>query len=112
MVRNTTVRAVAELLGKFASLALLAVLAREEGTDGVGVFVFAMAWSELATTPIGMGLDRYFLRRVAVERAELERGLSNVIALKSRALFPSSSRRASLHGCWGTRARRSWQSTS
>ena len=88
VVRNTTVRAVAELLGKFASLALMAVLAREEGAAGLGVFVFALAWSELATTPIGMGLDRYFLRRVAAERAELERGLSNVFALKLARAVP------------------------
>ena len=88
VARNTTVRAVAELIGKFATLALMVVLAREEGPAGLGVFVFALAWSELATTPIGMGLDRYFLRRIAAERAELERGLSNVLALKVARAVP------------------------
>src|SRR3954468_5446756 len=87
VARNTAVRFVADILGKIASLALFTVLAHEVGPAGVGVLVFALAWSELAVTPIDMGLDRYFLRRVAVERAELDARFFNVIALKlSRAM--------------------------
>ena len=82
VARNAGVRAAAELFGKFATLALMAVLARTEGASGVGVFVFALAWTELASIPINMGFDRHFLRRVARDRAELEGSLLNVLALK------------------------------
>jgi O-antigen/teichoic acid export membrane protein len=88
VVRNTTLRAVGELVGKFASLALLAVLAREEGPAGLGVLVFALAWCELATAPIEMGFDRYFLRRVAADRAEFQGGYFNVITLKLARAMP------------------------
>ncbi len=87
VMRNTGVRALGELVGKFASLALMAVLARNVGPEGLAVLVFALAWCELATAPIEMGFDRYFLRRVARDRAELERSYFNVITLKlSRAV--------------------------
>lgn len=86
--KNTAVRAAAELLGKFASLALLAFLAREEGPVGLGVFVLALAWCELATTPIEMGFDRYMLRRVAADHASLEALFGNVLALKLGRALP------------------------
>ncbi len=79
---NTVVRAAAELIGKFASLALVAVLAREVGPVGLGTFLLALAWCELATTPIDMGLDRYLLRRVAAERSALEALFANVLVIK------------------------------
>lgn len=88
VARNTSVRAAGELLGKFASLVLIVVLAREEGPAGLGVLVFALAWCELATAPIEMGFDRYFLRRVAQDRAELQRGYFNVITLKLGRAVP------------------------
>ena len=82
MARNTTIRAVAELVSKFASLALIAVLAREEGAAALGVLVFALAWCEIATSLIEMGFDAYFLRRVARDRTELDRCFFNVLTLK------------------------------
>lgn len=75
-------RAAAELLGKFASLALIVALARTEGPGGLGVFVLALAWCELATAPIEMGFDRYLLRRVAADHKALERLFANVLLLK------------------------------
>jgi O-antigen/teichoic acid export membrane protein len=86
--RNTAVRAVADLTGKFASLALFVVLAREEGPVGVGIFVFALAWSELAIALVNMGYDRYLLRLVAGDRAELDRGFFNVLTLKLVRAIP------------------------
>jgi O-antigen/teichoic acid export membrane protein len=59
------VRAAAELLGKLSSLALLALLARRTGAAGLGVFVFAIAWAQVAAVLIGPGLDRLLLRREA-----------------------------------------------
>lgn len=87
-VGNTLVRAVAEVVGKFASLALIAVLAREEGPAGLGIFIFALAWCELSITPIEMGFDRYFLRRVAADNGALERLFANVIAIKLARAVP------------------------
>lgn len=79
---NTAVRAVGELVGKIASLALLAILARQVGASGLGIFVFALAWCELAVTPIEMGFDRYLLRLIAADKSSLERLFSNTIVLK------------------------------
>jgi O-antigen/teichoic acid export membrane protein len=88
VARNTGVRATAELIGKFSSLALMAVLARQEGAEGLGILVFAFAWSEITTTPIQMGFDRYLLRRVAADRADLERYLANTFRLKLGRTVP------------------------
>ena len=85
---NTVLRAAGELLGKFASLALVAVLAREEGAQGLGIFFFALAWSELTITPVAMGFDDYFVRRVAGDKDALERLFANVIALKLARAVP------------------------
>jgi O-antigen/teichoic acid export membrane protein len=82
--RNTVVRAVADLTGKLASLALFVVLAREEGPAAVGTFVFGLAWSEIAFAPVNLGFDRYLLRQVAGDHAELDRHFFNVLTLKLR----------------------------
>lgn len=86
--QNTAVRAGAELIGKFASLALLAALARSQGPVGLGVFLLALAWCELTATPIEMGFDTYLLRRVAADRANLESLFGNVLALKLLRTVP------------------------
>jgi O-antigen/teichoic acid export membrane protein len=82
VARNTAARASAELVAKFASLALMAVLAREEGATGLGVLVFALAWCEIAIAPADMGFDKWFLRIVARDRSALDSSLFNVFALK------------------------------
>jgi O-antigen/teichoic acid export membrane protein len=81
-VRNTLFRAVAEVVGKFASLVLFAVLARQVSTATLGTFVFALAWGEVAMTPVGLGIDRYLLRRVAMDRAALDTMFFNALTLK------------------------------
>jgi len=88
VARNTAIRAGAELLAKFASLLLLAVLARTEGTGKLGAFVLAIAWTEIAATPIDMGFDRHFLRLVARDRTQLDHALYNVLLLKARRAGP------------------------
>ncbi len=55
--RNSVVRAVAELVAKLASLALVFVLARRVGVDGLGVYIFAFAWAEVANLPVGYSAD-------------------------------------------------------
>lgn len=89
VARNTLVRAGAEIAGKFASLALMATLARREGPAGLGVLVFALAWCEVATAPVDMGFDRYLLRRVARDRAELDHCFFNVLRLKLLRAVPA-----------------------
>lgn len=85
--KNTAVRAVGEILGKLASLVLFAALARSVGQAGLGVYVFAFAWVQIATMPTGLGLDRHFLRRVAKDRSRVDE-LVNVIALKLALAVP------------------------
>ena len=80
--RNTAVRAAADLIGKFASLALIFALARATGPEGLGVYVFAFAWAELALTPVAMGFDRYLVRRVAEEPGELDPLFGSIVWVK------------------------------
>jgi O-antigen/teichoic acid export membrane protein len=86
-VRNTVARATGEILGSLASLVLFGALGRATGPAGLGVYVFAIAWVEIATMPTGIGLDRYFLRRVAADRSRREE-LVNVMALKLTLAVP------------------------
>lgn len=81
-LRNTGVRALGEIVGKLASLALFAVLARRVGAAHFGVYVFALAWGEVAATPVGLGIDRYLLRRIARDRTSLDDFFMNAMALK------------------------------
>ena len=86
--RNTFVRAVGEIVGKLASLVLVFVLAREVGAHGLGVYVFALAWAEVALTPVDMGFDRYMLRVVARDHAAADKLLWNVLAAKFLRAVP------------------------
>ena len=80
--KNTFVRAFGEIVGKFGSLVLFAVLARKVGNDGVGTFLFALAWGEVAMTPVGLGIDQYVLRSVAADRSRLDEMFANTLYLK------------------------------
>lgn len=80
--KNTAVRAAGEIVGKLGSLVLFAFLARETGASGVGVYVFALAWGEVAMAPVGLGIDRYMLRRVAGDRSTLDGFFWNALYLK------------------------------
>lgn len=80
--KNTAVRAVGEIIGKLGSLVLLAVLARKVGDERLGIFVFALAWGEVAMTPVGLGIDQYLLRAIAADRSRLDSFFLNAIRLK------------------------------
>ena len=80
--KNTAARAVGEIAGKLASLAMFAVLARKTGAAGFGYYVFALAWAEVAMTPVGLGIDRFALRLIAADRGRLGELLYNVLLLK------------------------------
>jgi O-antigen/teichoic acid export membrane protein len=80
--KNTAVRAAGEIIGKLGSLVLLAVMARKLGDARLGTFVFALAWGEIAMTPVGLGIDQYLLRQVAADRSRLDSYFWNAIRLK------------------------------
>src|SRR3954452_20449447 len=80
--KNTAVRAAGEIVGKLGSLVLFAVLARQVGDARLGIFVFALAWAEVAMTPVGLGIDQFLLRQVAADREKLDSFFWNAIYLK------------------------------
>lgn len=86
--RNTAARAGAEIVGKLAALVLFAVLARKVGETGLGAFVFAFAFLQIATVPIDLGYDRYLIKRVATERGDAPGLLWNIVALKLAWALP------------------------
>lgn len=86
--KNTVVRLVGEVVGKLASFVLFAALARAAGEAGLGIFVFAFAFAQIATTPVGLGFDRYMLRQVAKDRRTIGELFFNVIALKLSLAVP------------------------
>ena len=81
-LKNTSVRAAGEIVGKIATFALFAVLARAVGESGVGAFVFAFAFLQIAMIPIALGCDPYMLREVAKDHTATDRLFWNVVALK------------------------------
>jgi O-antigen/teichoic acid export membrane protein/peptidoglycan/xylan/chitin deacetylase (PgdA/CDA1 family) len=86
--RNTTVRAAAEVAGKLATFVLFAALTRAVGQDGVGSYVIALAFMQVATIPIGVGTDQYLLRQVARDRENLNRLFWNVLGVKLTLAAP------------------------
>jgi O-antigen/teichoic acid export membrane protein len=84
---NTAFRAGAEIVGKLATLALYAGIARATGVEGLGTFVLAASFAELGLIVVDLGLDQYMTREVARDRGR--RSLfPNVIALKLALLVP------------------------
>ena len=81
-VRNTGIRAVAEMIGKFSSLILFAAIARELGQGDLGILTFAFAYAAIVMTPVGFGTDPLLLREVARSREAIGRMLWDVVALK------------------------------
>jgi O-antigen/teichoic acid export membrane protein len=80
--KNTAATAAGEIVGKLASLVVFAALAREGGATELGYYVFALAWGEVAMTPVGLGIDRYMLRLIAADRTRLDELFYNALFLK------------------------------
>jgi O-antigen/teichoic acid export membrane protein len=85
---NTVWRATGELLGKLATLAVYAVLAREGGESEVGVLVLALAFCQIATMPVDVGIDRVFLREVVANPSEYPRRFAEVLGVKLALAAP------------------------
>ena len=82
IARNTGVQAVADILGKLATLAFYAVMARELGQAGFGDFSFALSLALLLTVYAGFGTDQLITRSVARERHTAPRLLTDALAVK------------------------------
>ncbi len=81
-IGNTLLRSGGDIVGKLASLVLFAVMARELSATDLGVFVFGLAFLQIATLPIDLGFDPYMLRRIAKERESIHTLFFDVISLK------------------------------
>ena len=81
-IRNTVLRSGGDIVGKLASLVLFAVMARELSATDLGVFVFGLAFLQIATLPLDLGFDPYMLRRIAKERESIHTLFFDVISLK------------------------------
>lgn len=73
VARNTALRAAAEILGKFATLALTVVMTDQLGVGAVGDFAVALAISQLYWPIAGFGLDRLALREIALDASASQR---------------------------------------
>jgi O-antigen/teichoic acid export membrane protein len=80
--KNMVARITGEIVGKVASLVLFALLARQVGDARFGVFVFALAWAEVAMTPVGLGIDQFMVRQVAADKSRLDAYFLNAVVLK------------------------------
>jgi O-antigen/teichoic acid export membrane protein len=83
VARNTVLRAAAEIIGKVASLVLVAVIARELGRAALGDFTLALAVSQLIWPIAGFGLDRLLLRDAAVDHDVVDRAFYDLVAFKA-----------------------------
>ncbi len=83
VVRNTGLRAAAELTGKVLTLGVLAALARADGAGALGILIFGLAWAEVASLPVDMGFDRHLQRLIVRDRTWIDRGFFNVLRMKS-----------------------------
>ena len=81
VARNTGVRAGADVLGKVASLAFYAVMARQLGREGFGAFTFALALALVMTTVAGFGTDEILARTVARDRTTAPRVLTDALTI-------------------------------
>ena len=86
--RNTVARAAAEVVGKLATFAIFAMLAREVSPSALGAFVFALAFLQIAFYFVGVGCDTYVTKNVATDRGSADRLFFNVIGLKAVLTVP------------------------
>jgi O-antigen/teichoic acid export membrane protein len=82
VARNTSVQAIAEVLGKVATLALFVVMARELGQEGFGDFTFALSLALMTTVFAGFGIDQVIARTVARDAASAPRLLGDALIVK------------------------------
>jgi O-antigen/teichoic acid export membrane protein len=104
VARNTALRAAAEIIGKFATLALTVVMADRLGVGAVGDFAVALAVTQLYWPIAGFGLDRLMLREIAIDRAATQRLVPILNSFKL-----SVGLACTLAGTLGMAAARGWE---
>ena len=82
IARNTSVQAVAEILGKVASLGFYVVMARELGQEGFGDFTFALSLALMTTVFAGFGIDQVIARTVSRDRSGAARLMTDALTVK------------------------------
>ncbi|TMK97743.1 MAG: flippase [Actinobacteria bacterium] len=87
-IMNTLYRSGGEVVGRLASLLLFVEAGRTLGTNGLGAFVFAVAYMGFVMVWVDIGLDRYLLRAGARARAEGRALFFNVLGLKLALALP------------------------
>lgn len=86
--RNAVALALAELVGKVASVVLAIVVARTLGDTGFGVFAFALSFSLLlATVPIG-GFTTVLVQRASAAPEQLDRLLTQMLGINTALGVP------------------------
>ena len=86
---NTAFRAVADLVSKFASIALYIVMARRLGDASFGLFTFAFSLVTLVTTLGDLGQDSVLTREVARDRERVHGYFGDTLALKLLLSVPA-----------------------
>jgi O-antigen/teichoic acid export membrane protein len=85
---NTLYRGGGEIFGRLASLALFAEAGRRLGENGLGAFVFAVAFLGFVMVAVDLGLDRYLLRAIAHKHSAANHLFFNVIGFKLALAAP------------------------
>ncbi len=86
---NTGYRVSADVVAKFASVALYIVMARELGSAEFGVFAFGLSFVTLITAFADFGQDRILTREVARDHARIDAYFTNTLALKLTLATPA-----------------------
>jgi len=89
ILANVGWRALSDIGSKAITLVLYAVIARELGADGFGVFAFALAFVMLVTTLANFGQDGILTREVARDHRLLTRYFANTLVLKLALAVPA-----------------------
>jgi len=89
ILANVGWRALSDIGSKAITLVLYAVIARELGAEGFGVFAFGLAFVMLVTTLANFGQDGILTREVARDRGLLSRYFANTLVLKLALALPA-----------------------
>ena len=89
ILANVGWRALSDIGSKAITLVLYAVIARQLGAKGFGVFAFGLAFVMLVTTLANFGQDGILTREVARDRSLLSRYFANTLVLKLALALPA-----------------------
>jgi O-antigen/teichoic acid export membrane protein len=89
ILANVGWRALSDVGSKLITLVLYAVIARELGESGFGVFAFGLAFVMLVTTLANFGQDGILTREVARDRRLFSRYFANTLVLKLALALPA-----------------------